>query len=351
MEELDVSLSFDQIELPNLADLAKEVSPEQKKEESETIVEDPPVEESTQTPTEASTETVPEETNTPEEGYENEAQLLFSIYKDNGLTTEEEFDGSVEQLEKIAEDAPIVMLNKALDRMHTDAKGLFMYAVKEGADPEKLGQYFQAFVAPKQPQFDISTEEGAKEQIKHYLELQGNLDEEEIQDQVEIIANKNKAIEYAEKYQQKIEEYYSSQEKDFHDKIEKKKEDQIKLQQEAVKYLDTVEWGKNRKDKILETSSKVKDIITNINNSPKEYARLMNLLSFYDNETGFEELYNLLEGKKTTKKTENKQSRIIQHMKKSKNLLSSPKKEVSNAREILPEIEENEAFKKFFDLG
>lgn len=289
------------------------------------------------------TEEEEEEEVLEEEQPKEAPKVLYDILKDLGHVEESvEFDGTVEKLEEVIQQIPITTFNKFIQKMDPDLRGLFSYALKNpNVEMKDLSDYFDSYLRPRILSHDINTEEGAEQFLRSYLpQTEQFVDEEAIGDYIDVIKDKGQLQKQAGLFYKKINDAYKNKELESQQLEEQKREEAKKMQQKTFEVIDKKSWDGERKSevkKFMNTPGAASKVLKSIVSSPEFSAEFFNLLSYFEEQKGFEKLYTILENRKDSTEVKKKESIIGSHIQKMSKAPKSVDKKVTDFTTMVDE--------------
>lgn len=292
MEEFTIEL-----ELPEVEETKQEEEVVEKVEET---VDEKPIEE-------ADDEEVIEK-KTEEDSDVDILKAKYEIFKEYGAVREtdnvtEEY--LKEELKSLGERSFLSYVNSLPEYM----KNTLIYAAnKQDITPKDFVKFVSDFVTTDST--DISTNEGARTYLKNSAAFKALYDtEDEIEEALDVLEDKEKLIEKAEKIKSKED---SDRTKKQEAEIERAKQEQQQRLEAEKKFAAQIE---EESKKLQWDTKRVAEAKSNINQqfinekyqqlikSPKGLLQFVDLLSYVENGT-LDNLYNVLEGKKKSKAAE-----------------------------------------------
>lgn len=172
--------------------------------------------------------------------------------------------------------------------------------------PESIRQFFERFITEKQSsETDILSEEGARKFLKNSDLMKRLYDsEEDIDEALDILSDKNKLIPKAKELNEKLK---AQREKEKEVELRKAEEEKTRKLESEKRFLEELQneidelgWKDEQKKKVIKelNSNVISEKWQKIHTNPKYFAQFGNIFSYFDEETGFDKLYEILENKK-----------------------------------------------------
>lgn len=222
-------------------------------------------------------------------------------------------DVTEEDLRKSLEEVPKKMLIEYVNSLPELVRDfIYFQAAQENPTEESLRSFFDAYL---KPQFDIESfnveeESGAERFLRHTEEFTSLYDtDEEISDAIAYLKDKGTLVDKAKKIKERKLKELEEQRKaavEEQKRIEAEREKQREIFQKKLnEELQSLGWADGRKRRALSEitqGNKIQDKLNAITRSPKALIQFGDILSYFDEQKGFDELYKILEGKENSKK-------------------------------------------------
>lgn len=200
---------------------------------------------------------------------------------------------------------PSKLFMNYVDNRPQIVKDLLQYQANlENPTSEQLATFFKDYLQPTEVKHDLETVEGARQYLKSQPQFtKFYKTEDSIEQGLDILEDGGEIIERAKEIylegetkkeeSKKVELQRVAQEK-------KEKEDkQLAFNKALQEEVSKLGWDMGRKQKALNqiNSSNISDKWSVISTNPKHLIEFGNILDYYSKETGFQALYDVLEGK------------------------------------------------------
>lgn len=293
----------------SIDDNSDEKKEEQEKPEEETEDEDNTSDDEFETEDEK--DDVEEDDEEDEEDEEEEQDVssvkaFYNVAKDF-LPLEENESPDEDFIRSQLESMPERMFMEYVDAQPEWFKDMLIYQNNvQDKSPEGLKQFFERFVKEKAfSETDLLSEEGARKFLKN-SELMKKLydSEDEINEALDILSDKNRLIPKAKELNEKLKAQREKEKEQELKRVEEEKvqrlENERKFFNDLQKEIDNLGWKEEQKQKVIRelNSNVISEKWKNIHTNPKHFAQFGNLFSYFDSETGFDKLYEILENKK-----------------------------------------------------
>lgn len=216
---------------------------------------------------------------------------------------------------------------------------LTFQANAEEVTPESLATFFETYLKPKTT-FDIETTEGAREYLKTRPELKKFYKTDEKLDMaLDTMEDDNELLDRAKELWQEDEVKREEAKKNKIEEEKRNKEEKAKAQLLFAKQIqDEVEklpWDKKAKEEALReiNATNISTKWQSISTNPSHLPQFGKLLSYYTKETGFQKLFDILEGKNKSKSAQELKKTISQDS-LGKVLNRNPPKEKDNIEDF-----------------
>lgn len=140
-------------------------------------------------------------------------------------------------LDKVSKDSADKAIQELYGRMPESVKKIMTYAVNGASANDMKSLYRQLSTIEEQQSLDVNDANGQKEIIRQYLTLTKWGDENEIEDEISSLADKNELEKKAKQFKPKLDKY---NEEEVNKKIQEQQEINKQREQRNMEYIKTV---------------------------------------------------------------------------------------------------------------
>lgn len=253
-----------------------------------------------------------------EDVQEIEVNQVKEIYKviSSVLPIDENEEPTTEWLEEQVNDAPRKLLEVAITSMPQDAQVVLGYiANKPDFTMQDLVEYTKQFVPN---QVDVETMEGAKQYLKSNPAFAKMYDADELDEELDRLEDNDKLLTKAKKLKEAEDSIKIAEATKLAQQTKEQQEANLAKQKQLAKELnvqvDSLGWKEDTKRSVFENlkSERVQFVNNKLKENPKAIVQMAHIYSFFDEKTGFDKLFEVLEGKSKSKKAEETKDKLQQ---------------------------------------
>lgn len=323
-EEVKTSLEGDfsiELELPSLSE--EEESLQEPLEEPSQDVEEPTEEDSTEPlnteeePTEGDSPPHKESDSSSDNQQLKELAEVFAQYIP-GFSIDE--DLTEDSLRKKLEEVPDRLLTEYVNGLPEVVRDFILYqASQENPNEETIRSFYESYVRPRQDlsSINVEEEEGAEKFLRSLEDFQRLYDtKEEMDDAIALLKDKETLIPKAKKLKEAYLQTIEEKKKEELARAQQLKEEKIRKAQEFQKQLseqlEQLPWSIDKKKRAISqvNQENIQNKMNAIISSPKALIQLGDILSYFDENEGFDSLYEVLEGKEKSRRAKKARKEI-----------------------------------------
>lgn len=244
----------------------------------------------------------------------------YSILKDFLPLNEIEDPNEDKLRQELSTEVPQKLFMSFVESQADELQELLSYGVnlpQDGNINQKLGEYFNKYMKPQDKEFDLETPEGARQYLESSEEFNDPFlgDNEERDLVLDRLEDSGKLVERAKKYKTRVDNRLSKEKEQTRLQAErdnaKRKEEEIKYRNSLKTEIEKMPWDMNMKQRTIQnlSSKSISTKNTEIKKSPRAIVQLANIYQYFEN-GNFDKLFDILEGKDTSKKNKSKQKTI-----------------------------------------
>jgi hypothetical protein len=236
----------------------------------------------------------------------DQVKELYSVVA-NVLPIDENENPTVEWIQEQINDAPRKLLEVAITSMPQDAQNVLGYvANKPDFTMKDLVDYVNQF---NPQEVNVETVEGARQYLKSNPQYTKLYDNEELDEELDRLEDANKIVVKAKKLKEAEDAIKVTEATKLVETTKAQNEANITRQREFVKNIqqevESFGWKDDTKRKVFDNlkNERVQFVNSKLKENPKAVAQMAHIYSFFDEKTGFDKLFEVLEGKEKSKKT------------------------------------------------
>lgn len=261
----------DDPEIPVPEDTTEQDSQDTTEEEEQDLIE------------EQDNQDIPETTEeTQEDGKDPLAQATFDKYVALGvLEPDEEFDGTFDYIESRLDDAPVKLLNQAIQELPEQSHAVLQFITAAGANitKDEIIKFVETWKEEDRTSFEMEDE--ARTYLADKLKTQGLRDKaiqaqlDDLEDEGELLNEANKLLAEENTKTQKLIESKKAQ-------TESNKQAEKQWYSAIQEELKTLNYTKRKNDEIQKTMANANKVLQDVYTSPKAVIQLMDLLTKFN---------------------------------------------------------------------
>lgn len=170
--------------------------------------------------------------------------------------------------------------------------------------PEKMSEFFNKYIIKEATHKPVETEEDARRFLKSSDVFKRLYDTDEDMDEaLDLLADKGKILDKAKQFEAGILKQREKEKEEELKRLETEKANKLQKEKEFAgeirKVINDLDWQEAQKQKALReiNSKNISDKWSKIHTNPKYLVEFGNLLSYFSEDKGFQDLYEKLEGK------------------------------------------------------